>query len=235
MYSRIFLIEHTFKYFLNSRSNLVRLKTYELSRFVIDQKWPNMRHAEFDKQKVLRAAMCTFMVNGYAKTSMQDLTKATGLHPGSIYCAFDNKKGLFIAAIEQYQLDRTQQMQQLFTNERSALDNLRDYLGLIVQEGLSCDATQSCLLTKSLSEMGEQDDQIKQITCEFLQSWHQALSQIFERAKQQQLIPQQSDSQFLAQYLVMGIYGLRTVATTQPCIEVLQPLADKLLRDLISG
>ncbi|GGB56268.1 TetR/AcrR family transcriptional regulator [Shewanella inventionis] len=192
-----------------------------------------MRNAEFDKEKVLRAAMCTFLVNGYAKTSMQDLTKATGLHPGSIYCAFDNKRGLFIAAIEQYQQDRSQQFEQLFANEHSALDNLSRYLALIVQEGLSCDATQSCLLTKSLSEMGEQDEQIKQITCNFLQSWHLALAQVFETAKQQKLISAQSNSQFLAQYLVMGIYGLRTVASTQPDIDVLQPLADKLLADLI--
>ncbi|HBF45248.1 MAG TPA: TetR family transcriptional regulator, partial [Shewanella frigidimarina] len=27
-----------------------------------------MRHAEFDRETVLRAAMSTFLVNGYAKT-----------------------------------------------------------------------------------------------------------------------------------------------------------------------
>ncbi|WP_350431431.1 TetR/AcrR family transcriptional regulator [Shewanella sp. H8] len=192
-----------------------------------------MRHAEFNREKVLRAAMSTFLVNGYAKTSMQDLTKATGLHPGSIYCAFDNKKGLFIAAIEQYQQHRSDQFEQLFANDHSAIDNLGDYLAVIVQECLSCDATQSCLLTKSLSEMGEQDEQIKQITCQMLQLWHQSLASVFETAKVQQLISQESDSQFLAQYLVMGIYGLRTVAHTEPNTEVLQPLADKLLADLL--
>ncbi|MEM5503236.1 TetR/AcrR family transcriptional regulator [Shewanella frigidimarina] len=192
-----------------------------------------MRHAEFDRKTVLRAAMSTFLVNGYAKTSMQDLTKATGLHPGSIYCAFDNKKGLFIAAIEQYQQDRNEQFQQLFANDRSAVDNLGAYLALIVQECLSCDATQACLLTKSLSEMGEQDEQIKQMTCQFLQLWHQSLAMVFDTAKAQKLIAQDSDSQFLAQYLVMGIYGLRTVAHTQPNEQVLQPLADKLLADLL--
>lgn len=192
-----------------------------------------MRHAEFDRETVLRAAMSTFLVNGYAKTSMQDLTKATGLHPGSIYCAFDNKKGLFIAAIEQYQQDRNEQFQQLFANDRSAVDNLGAYLALIVQECLSCDATQACLLTKSLSEMGEQDEQIKQMTCQFLQLWHQSLAMVFDTAKAQKLIAQDSDSQFLAQYLVMGIYGLRTVAHTQPNKQVLQPLADKLLADLL--
>jgi AcrR family transcriptional regulator len=162
-----------------------------------------MRHAEFNRETVLRAAMSTFLVNGYAKTSMQDLTKATGLHPGSIYCAFDNKKGLYIAAIEQYQQDRNEQFQQLFANDRSAVDNLGAYLALIVQECLSCDATQACLLTKSLSEMGEQDEQIKQMTCQFLQLWQQSLVMVFDTAKAQKLIAQDCDSQFLAQYLVM--------------------------------
>ncbi|MGX9463322.1 TetR/AcrR family transcriptional regulator [Shewanella sp. A14] len=192
-----------------------------------------MRRAEFDRETVLRAAMSTFLVNGYAKTNMQDLTKATGLHPGSIYCAFDNKKGLFIAAIEQYQQDRNKQFEQLFANDRSAVDNLSDYLALIVRECLSCDVTQSCLLTKSLNEMGEQDAQIKQMTCQFLQLWHQSLAGVFDTAKAQKLISQNSDSQFLAQYLVMGIYGLRTVAYTEPNMQVLQPLANKLLADLL--
>ncbi|MBB1318066.1 TetR/AcrR family transcriptional regulator [Shewanella sp. SR43-4] len=192
-----------------------------------------MRHAEFNRETVLRAAMSTFLVNGFAKTSMQDLTKATGLHPGSIYCAFDNKKGLFIAAIEQYQQDRSKQFEQLFANDDSAVDNLGAYLALIVQECLSCDATQSCLLTKSLSEMGEQDEQIRLMACEFLQLWQQSLAQVFDTAKKQKLIAQDSDSQFLAQYLVMGIYGLRTVAHTEPNMQVLQPLADKLLNDLL--
>jgi hypothetical protein len=31
----------------------------------------------------------------------------------------------------------------------------------------------------------------------------------------------------------MGIYGLRTVAHTEPNMQVLQPLADKLLNDLL--
>ena len=192
-----------------------------------------MRHAEFDREQVLCAAMSTFLINGFAKTSMQDLTKATGLHPGSIYCAFDNKKGLFIAAIEQYQQHRSEQFAQIFANDRSIIDNLRDYLAVIVQECLSCDATQSCLLTKSLSEMGEQDEQIKQITCQMLQLWHQSLASIFDGAKAQQLITQDCDSRFLARYLVMGIYGLRTVAQMEPSRRVLQPLADKLLADLL--
>ena len=50
-----------------------------------------MRSAEFDREQVLRAAIQAFLLKGYAKTSMQDLKRSTGLHPGSIYCAFESK------------------------------------------------------------------------------------------------------------------------------------------------
>ncbi len=57
-----------------------------------------MRSAEFDREHVLRSAMAAFIAKGYSKTSMQDLKKATGLHPGSIYCAFDNKRGTSVGS-----------------------------------------------------------------------------------------------------------------------------------------
>ena len=44
-----------------------------------------MRIAEFDRDEVLRNAMEAFRAKGYAKTTMQELVAATGLHPGSIY------------------------------------------------------------------------------------------------------------------------------------------------------
>lgn len=61
-----------------------------------------MRTAEFDRQKVLEAAMEVFCQKGYANTTMQDLKEATGLHPGSLYCAFSNKRGILLAALQAF-------------------------------------------------------------------------------------------------------------------------------------
>ena len=46
--------------------------------------------------------MHLFWEQGYGKTSIGDLVDATGLQPGSLYAAFGNKKGLFLAVIEHY-------------------------------------------------------------------------------------------------------------------------------------
>ncbi len=191
-----------------------------------------MTNAQFDREQVLRAAMKAFMYKGYGKTSMQDLKKVTGLHPGSIYCAFDNKRGLLIAALEQYRLDRSVEFQAFFPSSQPVMISLKNYLNDIVQGCLNCDAPQACLLTKALSEISEQDEEIQQIIAHNLQAWQQALAEKLEQAKIQHELTTTRDSDHLARFFVMGIYGLRTFAHTYPKTDVLQQLADQLYSDI---
>jgi len=187
-----------------------------------------MRNAEFDREEVLRAAMKAFMHKGYAKTSMQDLKKATGLHPGSIYCAFENKRGLLLAALEQYRLDRKTEFEQFFANSVSVIANLKSYLDNVVVECISCDSAQACLLTKALNEIAEQDSEIQEVISDNLSTLQQALAEKFSQAQAEGSISLDKDCDHLARYFLMGIYGLRTFAHTHPQALVLQQLADQL-------
>lgn len=191
-----------------------------------------MRNAEFDREQVLRSAMTAFLHKGYAKTSMQALTKATGLHPGSIYCAFENKRGLLIASLEQYKQDRNHEFQQFFIEGRSVLSSLKAYIDNIAAQCNSRDTAKACLLTKSLNELAEQDESIKSFISEVLEQWQQALADKFEQAKLSGELITAKNSEHLARYLVMGIYGLRTFAHTHPQSEVIQQLAEQLYQDV---
>jgi len=191
-----------------------------------------MRNAEFDKEKVLRSAMNAFMHKGYANTSMQDLKKATGLHPGSIYCAFENKRGLLLAALEQYRLDRAAEFEQFFSIEQLTIVSLKVYLDNVVAECISCDSAQACLMTKALNEIAEQDKEIQQVISKNLSMLQQALADKFEQAKNEKSIEINKDSDHLARYFLMGIYGLRTFAHTHPEAEVLEQLAEQLYNDI---
>ncbi len=190
-----------------------------------------MRNAEFDREHVLRSAMKAFMHKGYGKTSMQDLKQATGLHPGSIYCAFENKRGLLLAAMEQYRVDRSQEFERYFSNTQPILTQLKTYLDSIVVECVSCDSAQSCLLTKALNELAEQDEEVQQTISLNLESLQRALADKFEQAKQSGELNNEKNSGHLARYFLMGIYGLRTFAHTHPKADVLQQLADQLYHD----
>ena len=150
-----------------------------------------MRNAEFDREKVLRAAMSLFMEKGYSKTSMPDLKKVTGLHPGSIYCAFENKRGLLLAAIAQYKADRNAEFSQFFLSDETILAQLKKYLDHMVNECVSGDPAKGCLFIKTLYESTEED-----------------------------------------QFLIMGIYGLRTFAQSNPDPETLKALAEQLFNSI---
>lgn len=191
-----------------------------------------MRNAEFNKDEVLRNAMKAFLAKGYSKTSMQDLTKATGLHPGSIYCAFENKRGLLIAALEQYRQDRAEEFFSYFDNELPFPEQLRQYLQGIVNDCVSCDTAKACLSIKALSEVVAQDDEVEQLIASNLISWQQALATLFAKAIENNTIQTQYSAQHLSEYFVMAIYGMRTFAQTKPDSTLLNELAKHLYDDV---
>ncbi|MEH6396627.1 TetR/AcrR family transcriptional regulator [Pseudoalteromonas sp.] len=191
-----------------------------------------MRVAEFDREYVLRQAMHAFMQCGYVKTSMQKLTQVTALHPGSLYAAFGNKKGIFLAAIEQYQTDRNQQFTALFCEHKPVLPNLRLYLDAIIKECICGEAMKVCLLTKSISEVEGQDLQISQVLMANLNAYENALAKQFDRAIAQGELPDTRSAEHLARFLAMGLYGLRTYALTNRCENDLSQLADDLYNAL---
>jgi len=56
--------------------------------------------AELTTQYIIETVAPIFNKNGYAATSMSDLTKATGLTKGAIYGNFKNKEDLAIASFK---------------------------------------------------------------------------------------------------------------------------------------
>lgn len=191
-----------------------------------------MRSAEFNKEKVLRAAIAAFVNKGYNKTSMQDLKKATGLHPGSIYCAFENKEGLLIAALEQYNKDRSGEFSDYFSGEKTVLAGLKNYLMQTVTNCTSSGPERVCFSQQALSELSEQTSAVELVISKNLDDWQRGFIGIFEEALAAGEINNSRTAKQRTQSLVMGIYGLRTFAHTHPTADVLEELATQLLEDV---
>lgn len=187
-----------------------------------------MRVAEFDREQVLRSAMDEFMSKGFNKTSMQDLKRVTGLHPGSIYCAFENKRGLLIAALEQYTKQRVSEFNAIFAAHPTILAGLEQYMAMVVDE-CERDEIKDCLLQKALNELSCQDEEVETLIRATVGTWKQGMLAQLQEAQQRGEINPDSDCVLLTEYLVMGIYGLRSFAHTRSEKGLLRKLADKLL------
>ncbi len=57
---------------------------------------------QFDMDTALDAAMIQFWRDGYADTSLDDLSRATGLNRSSIYSSLGDKDALFLRCLERY-------------------------------------------------------------------------------------------------------------------------------------
>lgn len=60
------------------------------------------RPREFDMDAALDAALRVFSERGYHAASISELTEAMGLASGSVYKAFRDKSGIFLAAFKRY-------------------------------------------------------------------------------------------------------------------------------------
>jgi AcrR family transcriptional regulator len=56
----------------------------------------------FDREAALDKALTLFWTHGYEGTSLADLVAATGAKAPTLYAEFDNKEGLFRAAMDRY-------------------------------------------------------------------------------------------------------------------------------------
>jgi len=181
---------------------------------------------------VLRAAIEAFATKGYSQTSMQDLKKATGLHPGSIYCAFENKQGLLLCALKQYSEDRTKEFAQLFDTAPSVKEGLRRYLSKTVQDLTQQGHQCVCLSQKALSEMAQVNPVVEKVVAENIAGWHKGFVQILQKAMLNKEVDESRSAEQRARYLAMGISGLRIYAQSNNDPQQLAELAEQLLDDV---
>ncbi|EGU61724.1 TetR family transcriptional regulator [Vibrio nigripulchritudo ATCC 27043] len=190
-----------------------------------------MRSAEFDREEVLRSAMEVFISKGYSKTSMQDLKAATGLHPGSIYCAFTNKRGLLLAALEQYGIESAKVFEAQFEGHESVLEAFQSYLTHVVDE-CEREEVKDCLLQKALSELSQQDEEVEAVISGLMEKWRNNIAGKLILAQENGELSTDVDCSELAEFLVMGIYGIRTFSHTKPPAGTLTRLASQLFEHI---
>jgi len=139
------------------------------------------RSQAFDTTTVVQAARDLFWDKGYDAVSLSDLERVTGLNRSSLYNAFDSKRGLFDAAVQDYLDTVIRPRLQILDAEPDGQLALITYftgLGAAVEAFSGEPAQRGCLLVNSAAGLAGHDDALRAV----VESYRLELSAALARA-----------------------------------------------------
>jgi TetR/AcrR family transcriptional repressor of nem operon len=113
------------------------------------------RPRRFDEQRLLDSALEAFWTRGYDRTSIDDISAATGVGNGSIYAAYGSKLGLFLAVFGRYCEGRVELVGDVVRGHSGDFESaVAHYLDEIVSDCTAHDDLRGCLMLNSIAELG---------------------------------------------------------------------------------
>ncbi|MCF6264193.1 MAG: TetR/AcrR family transcriptional regulator [Xanthomonadales bacterium] len=121
------------------------------------------RPRKFNPDDIVRIAIDVFWKKGYEQTSVADLLKATGLHKGSLYQTFGDKKTLFKAALNTYYEDIYTKHKNIINSEPDPLIGLKkSFKEVLSYSGTMGDqSNRGCMVVNAIVETVPNDAEIK--------------------------------------------------------------------------
>jgi TetR/AcrR family transcriptional regulator, transcriptional repressor for nem operon len=162
---------------------------------------------QFDHDSVVDRAMMLFWRRGYGATSIQDLEKATRLGRGSLYNAFGDKQGLFVAALKRYEttvgLERIRQL-----SNPDPYRAIEGFLDILVTQMSEPSRPRGCLHTNTTLEFPNAPDEVLRIIAERTAGIEGAIYAVLRRAQAEGMLDPAADARALARFYLGVAKGI---------------------------
>lgn len=183
------------------------------------------RPRTFDEPLVTRQARETFRDRGYAATSVEHLTAATGLSRSSLYGAFGDKHGLFLRSLSQYCDDNAGAIERALAGDASgARRRIEDHLRSMVADPAS--PGRGCLLAVATAELAGEDADVVRTATDFYATYERALTACVRDAQAAGEVRADLDPAAAAALLLSVLRGLETLGRAGHPAEALGAAVD---------
>jgi TetR/AcrR family transcriptional repressor of nem operon len=166
------------------------------------------RPRTFDEDEVVAAARDEFWERGYAATSVDDLTAATGLGKGSLYGAFGDKHTLYLRALDDYISSSLDEVRASLRNPKlGAYERLAGHIRLQAKALVADKSRRGCLMAKSAAELGATDDAVEKKVERAYTMWRDELVACIKEAQREGTVDAKQNPQALAGTLLAFMRG----------------------------
>lgn len=162
---------------------------------------------QFDHDEIVDRAMMLFWRMGYGATSIQDLERTTKLRRGSLYNAFGDKQGLFIASLKRYQ-DTVGQERARQLSDADPYRAIEGFLNVLVDQMSNPKMPRGCLHTNTSLEFPSAPDSVLRIVAERTSGIESAIHAVLQRAKKEGMIDPAANIRALARFYLSVAKGI---------------------------
>ena len=174
------------------------------------------RKRGFDKEEALDKAMRVFWENGYAGTSISQLTSTLGINKPSLYAAFGNKEQLFSTAMERYLNEYFGPNVRCLTDspDKPLRERIKAFLHGVIDTVTDPDSPKGCLFVRSSVECGGAaiPSETTSSLLDLGLGSEMALTNMLEAERLRGQLPESTNVKDTAGYLLSVMYGLAVLA-----------------------
>jgi len=158
------------------------------------------RPRAYEPDVALGKALGLFRKEGFAATSLDDLSAATGMNRPSLYGAFGDKRELYIKSYRRYRDDARAAMADIFRSELPIRKRLERIYAAALDIYLSGETGPlGCFTVMTAASEAVADPEIRAMVLEGLLGLDKAFGVAFRRAKDNGELPEGADPAVLAQ------------------------------------
>ena len=157
----------------------------------------------------LGKALDLFRKDGFAATSLDDLSAATGMNRPSLYGAFGDKRELYIKSYQRYRDDARAAMSEIFRDELPIRKRLQRIYAVALDIYLSGESgPRGCFTVMTATSEAVFDPEIRSMVLEGLVELDKAFATCFRLAKEKGELPASADAAVLAQLASATIHTI---------------------------
>ncbi|WP_439370468.1 TetR/AcrR family transcriptional regulator [Bradyrhizobium sp. DASA03120] len=158
------------------------------------------RPRAYEPDIALGKALDLFRKQGFAATSLDDLSQATGMNRPSLYGAFGDKRELYIKSYQRYREEAAASMVEIFRQEMPLRQRLERIYAAALDIYLSGDTgPRGCFTVVTAASEAVGDPEIRAMVLDGLTGLDKAFASCFRRAREKGELPEGADPFALAQ------------------------------------
>jgi len=166
------------------------------------------RPRAYQPDVALAKALDLFRKEGFAATSLDDLSAATGMNRPSLYGAFGDKRALYIKSYQRYRDDARAAMIDIFRDEMPIRKRLERIYAIALDIYLGGESPRGCFTVMTAASEAVADADIRAMVLEGFTELDKAFAACFRKAKVKGEVPAGADPVALSQLASATIHTI---------------------------